>query len=81
MAQVAMAKPAAKPPAAAPVSKPKPKPKPALTSAALGGSGTTAEKLHYFECCSRIGAVPADAGAAGIGAERADVEAYAVHPR
>jgi hypothetical protein len=46
MAQVAMAKPAAKPPAAAPVSKPKPKPKPALTSAALGGSGTTAEKLQ-----------------------------------
>jgi hypothetical protein len=42
MAQVAMAKPAAKPPAAAPVSKPKP----ALTSAALGGSGTTAEKLQ-----------------------------------
>jgi hypothetical protein len=29
----------------------------------------------------RIGAVPADAGAAGIGAERADVEAYAVHAR
>jgi hypothetical protein len=44
MAQVAMAKPATKPPAAAPVSKPKPKP--ALTSAALGGSGTTAEKLQ-----------------------------------